>query len=707
MKLPYKYIATVSVICVISQAVNAHHFYWSSVEGICGGSVCTITETEEGSLFAGTKNGIYYAEDKTGLWKFKGLADKWIYCLIQNESGYLFAGTFSGLYRSKDMGTTWKEIKSGKYLWVRDIIIGNDNKLIMCSDYGNFYSMDNGDTWAEIDSLSMPVSTLFNFQNQYIIAACGDNGIYRSCDNGVSWQKTIDIFPAMFSITSDLTGRLWAGCWGGFVCFSNDSGETWSRLNHNMELGHVNAFTMNAENHLILGDEEGHVYVSRTSGQTWENRLTIYESINCIIVDEEGYILTGTDGAGIYYSKNDTSWDQSIKGMNNYTITVLVANSDNQLYAVKSPDFYRYDGTSEYSNLFDKIYRSRDNGMTWEKISSTSYVINDLINHPNGSMFGGTDNNGIICSEDSGKTWSVVGGESWISISKLAINSNGELFAGIDGFNYGGIYYSSDSGKTWVEKSDGLPNAGIDNLIVDHDDKIFVSSWFGIYKSINHGDSWEQCLDHDSYGTTITISQNNDIYIGNSEGKLLKSEDHGIHWYEIELNSDVSKINSIKMTDDNQLFLGTDNGIYISNDHGISWTMCNKNLPFNEIDCIELLSSDQILISVRGSGLYVSKIETNINTDLNTEKRDFHLLQNYPNPFNHSTKISYYLSESGNVSLKIYNISGQVIQTLIHEYQVSGEYKINWDSNGLPSGIYLYELKTDAISETNKLIIHK
>jgi hypothetical protein len=87
---------------------------------------------------------------------------------------------------------------------------------------------------------------------------------------------------------------------------------------------------------------------------------------------------------------------------------------------------------------------------------------------------------------------------------------------------------------------------------------------------------------------------------------------------------------------------------------------------------------------------------------------DFKLYQNYPNPFNPSTVISYQLTVSSNISLKIYNSLGEEIKTLVNEYQSEGIHSSFFTINSsLPSGIYYYQLKSGKYSETKKFIILK
>ncbi|MBT8379039.1 MAG: T9SS type A sorting domain-containing protein [Ignavibacteria bacterium] len=85
----------------------------------------------------------------------------------------------------------------------------------------------------------------------------------------------------------------------------------------------------------------------------------------------------------------------------------------------------------------------------------------------------------------------------------------------------------------------------------------------------------------------------------------------------------------------------------------------------------------------------------------------FRLEQNYPNPFNPTTKIKFELPDQNRVTLKVYNVLGNEIATLINKDKPSGTYEIEFDATGLPSGIYFYELHAGNFVETRKMILLK
>jgi cyclomaltodextrinase / maltogenic alpha-amylase / neopullulanase len=85
----------------------------------------------------------------------------------------------------------------------------------------------------------------------------------------------------------------------------------------------------------------------------------------------------------------------------------------------------------------------------------------------------------------------------------------------------------------------------------------------------------------------------------------------------------------------------------------------------------------------------------------------FTLSQNYPNPFNPSTKIKYSIPHSSNVKIKVFNILGNEIMTLVDEFKVAGEYELTFDADNLPSGVYFYRMVTEGFSQTSKMILLK
>ena len=97
----------------------------------------------------------------------------------------------------------------------------------------------------------------------------------------------------------------------------------------------------------------------------------------------------------------------------------------------------------------------------------------------------------------------------------------------------------------------------------------------------------------------------------------------------------------------------------------------------------------------------------NVKKDEPPQPNEFSLEQNYPNPFNPSTTIRYSLSKACFISLKVYNILGQELKTIISGQQFAGRYEILFDARNLPSGVYFYKLQTDNQTDIKAMVLTK
>lgn len=99
---------------------------------------------------------------------------------------------------------------------------------------------------------------------------------------------------------------------------------------------------------------------------------------------------------------------------------------------------------------------------------------------------------------------------------------------------------------------------------------------------------------------------------------------------------------------------------------------------------------------------------TDVSPETNVIPKNVALLQNYPNPFNPSTKIQYVVSSMSYVVLKVYDVLGREVKTLVNEEQSAGSYSVTFDGSNLPSGTYFYRLQTDnGFAETKKMVLVK
>lgn len=111
-------------------------------------------------------------------------------------------------------------------------------------------------------------------------------------------------------------------------------------------------------------------------------------------------------------------------------------------------------------------------------------------------------------------------------------------------------------------------------------------------------------------------------------------------------------------------------------------------------------TSTQEIIAIRSSGIVTSMREKG-----RTPAATFRLEQNYPNPFNPTTTIEFSLPKSEYVTVEVYNLLGQKVETLVSGLQPAGTYTLRFDASNLPSGVYFYRLSAGQFAQTRKMIL--
>jgi hypothetical protein len=96
----------------------------------------------------------------------------------------------------------------------------------------------------------------------------------------------------------------------------------------------------------------------------------------------------------------------------------------------------------------------------------------------------------------------------------------------------------------------------------------------------------------------------------------------------------------------------------------------------------------------------------NTGTEINNPD-EYKLYQNFPNPFNPATIISYKVTQKGFVTLTVYNLVGQIVGTLVSEYQEAGTYTKRFEATNLTAGVYLYKLQVNSFSSVKRMTLIK
>jgi hypothetical protein len=96
-----------------------------------------------------------------------------------------------------------------------------------------------------------------------------------------------------------------------------------------------------------------------------------------------------------------------------------------------------------------------------------------------------------------------------------------------------------------------------------------------------------------------------------------------------------------------------------------------------------------------------------INLDGSALVKEYALAQNFPNPFNPNTTIRYQIPQDGIITLKIYDILGSEVATLVNEEKIAGKYEVNFNASLLASGVYIYKIQAGSFINSKKMILIK
>lgn len=329
----------------------------------------------------------------------------------------------------------------------------------------------------------------------------------------------------------------------------------------------------------------------------------------------------------------------------------------------------------------------------------------------------------IVSTTDGGTTWSAQPfgpPENLVALQFINANTGWQLYYIIDLATF--ISKTTDGGTSWSVQYN-LPDEYYDAMFFMDENYGWAGTIWAVSKTMDGGTNWTQhtanlagspmCIrfaDHQ----TGWISSNT---LGSYD--ISKSTDGGLTWFNQKFVPG-EYIHSISCTNDSTVYAAGFKMFIPPNPHeafilktvdgGITWNEQNTgNGVLNSIFFINdttgwaVGDSGKILFTENGG---VTSIDEEINNPFN-----FSLFQNYPNPFNPITIISYRLPVTSKMTLKVFDVLGNEVATLVNEEKPAGEYEVEFNASsgirGLVSGIYFYQLRTDSFVQTKKMILLK
>jgi hypothetical protein len=347
----------------------------------------------------------------------------------------------------------------------------------------------------------------------------------------------------------------------------------------------------------------------------------------------------------------------------------------------------------------------------------------------------------------------------------LAVNASGDVYVtgsswgSESGYDYVTLKYNSLGVEQWAVRYNGPGNstdwAGA--LAVDDFGNVYVtggsmgSGTSYDYATIKYNSSGvEQWLmrysgagNSSDSATALAVDRSGNVYVtGQGMGSGIKTDYVTIKYNSAGMEQWIARYNGPANGIDKAITLAVDNleNVYVTgwssptaaypylyyydyatvkyNSSGVQEWVARYNGPENSHDEAKALAVDgsgNVYVTGYNGGpdqsIYttIKYVQTPVSVEEKKPNRPsaFWLTQNYPNPFNPSTKIRYAIAKPGHVTLKVFNLTGQEVATLVNETKPAGEYQIEWNANSMPSGVYLYRLEAGEFVNTKKLLLLK
>jgi hypothetical protein len=148
--------------------------------------------------------------------------------------------------------------------------------------------------------------------------------------------------------------------------------------------------------------------------------------------------------------------------------------------------------------------------------------------------------------------------------------------------------------------------------------------------------------------------------------------------------------------------------LYYSIDDGNQWVSDNTGLT--NLNVRGIIVNDSYIFIGTDAAIWrrpLTEITTSINRGKDNSPENFTLYPAYPNPFNPSVTLSYSLTKDARTSLKVYNVLGQAVATIVDTWQGSGNYSYTWQPQNLSAGIYLVRLESGNKTNLQKVVFVK
>ena len=626
-------------------------------------------------------------------------------------------GSESGLRLTTDGGVNWDLVHPGI---ANDVTFVSANVLLWHDSFGLtlYRSDDLGMTASPVLSLiDLPVEVIHRLPDGRILVIDAAVRMWMSEDEGLTWNQVHEKLGARglqypgIHFYDNLNG--WFVTEDGLMLQTTDGGYTWMQRQSGIGAS-LEDVIMAPDGRGVAIGENGAVLVTDDFGGQWRLRPILQGpggvSTDMVDLAPAGSSLFAASAPGLVYRSDDfgETW-MRLEGspyFPNSIMHVLDFPADQTGYMFGRS----YD--------FGLIYRTLDGGETWQTMMAAGdleplQLDAEMFDVDNGVSVG--TQNSLFFTTDGWQTWThraITFGTTWQSIGFA------NLQVGWVGSFYGQVAHTTNGGLTWTEVN--LPGITADDIIMAIDAKSETEVYIlasgpdqvRIYESFDGGQSWQVSapgLQNPDFGPSYTnnffVTNGGDIWTVGYLGFILARQGT----VPVELVS--FKTNII----DNKVYLNWITSTE-TNNKGFEVQRSSGNNQFEKIGFVQgkgttTEAQQYSFVDQVSPGTYyyrLKQVDFNgvfdysniVEVELGVPS-EYALNQNYPNPFNPSTRISFSIPTDSKVLIKVYNMLGEEVTTLLNKDLSAGNHQIDFNATNLSGGVYIYTINAAGISSSN------
>ncbi len=642
--------------------------------------------------------------------------------ILSNRHG-LAVGHNGRILRTNDSGATW----FGQTVPTQfDLNRISENCEWVIGDHGTILNCVNDRNWIQIECNTTVDLTdiIFHGRSAWIV---GDSGtILTSATDGIIWSRqtsgTIANLKSISLLQSVSLAQGWIVGDSGIILFSSNSGVNWTRQNSGTtnRLNCVSA-GINGYGAVAFGDF-GTILTIFDPGSRWQPMYSsTSQNLNWgdwgnIAVGDSGTILhsnvdvweplaSGTD-RNLYRNCNDRILGQngiqlrSIDGLNWYPWSFYTIPNFSGISFCDTLNGWTIDSLGT-------VLRTRNGGKSW--VTQADGIATGL----NNVLFTDTTHGWIVCDSgfiarttDGGDLWAVVYSRTVNRLEQITFSDprNGWIV----GWN-GTILHTADSGNSWQSQNSGSLHHRFAIAMTDSSHGWVTGSYGTILHTTDGGLNWTSQRSGTPYDLySVSFGDSIHGWTVGELGRLLRTTNGGQNWVALTSNTENS-LRRVIAFGANETWICGDSGILLHTING------GENWTRETIAMDRRLSGMTFPDPQHGwiAGEQASILRYyNDGTNQISETRascpdQFELFPNYPNPFNGITQISYNLFTGSLVRLKLFNLEGREIRTLVNRIEQAGFHRITLNCKELPSGVYFIRMQTGKAFQSRKLVLIK